>query len=87
MMKFPLANFCEANKICETCEIYGAQERAPYSNCYNGKGFINGKLLMTEDKGRMFVVYTIMAVVHMILYYDEVILGYTYYGVLCNKNL
>ena len=37
-----------------------------------GEGFINGKLPMTEDKGRIFVAYTIMAVVHMI--YDEVIL-------------
>ena len=25
-----------------------------------GEGFINGKLSMTEDKGHMFVVYTVM---------------------------
>ena len=30
---------------------------------------------MTEDKGRMFVVYTVMAVIHIYdIYYDEVIL-------------
>ena len=31
-----------------------------------GEGSINGKLPMTKDEGRMFVVYTVMAVVHMI---------------------
>ena len=31
-----------------------------------GQEFINGKILMTEDKGQMFVVYTVIAVVHMI---------------------
>ena len=30
------------------------------------EGFINGKLPMTEDEGRMFVVYTVIAIVHMI---------------------
>ena len=39
------------------------------------KGFINGKLLLTSDSGCMFVVYTIIAMVHVI-YYDEVILGH-----------
>ena len=32
----------------------------------SGKEFINSKLSMTKDKGRMFVIYTVMAVVHMI---------------------
>ena len=31
-----------------------------------GKGFISGKLPMTEDEDRTFVKYTIVAMVHMI---------------------
>ena len=31
-----------------------------------GKGFINGKLPMTEDEGHIFVEYTVVAVVCMI---------------------
>ena len=31
--------------------------------------FISGKLPMTEDEGRIFVKYTILAVVHMIRVY------------------
>ena len=30
------------------------------------EGFINGKLSMTEDDGRIFAVYTVVAIVHMI---------------------
>ena len=30
------------------------------------KGFISGKLPMTEDEGRIFVEYTVIAVIHMI---------------------
>ena len=30
------------------------------------EGFINGKLPITEDESRMFVVYTVIAMVHMI---------------------
>ena len=31
-----------------------------------GEEFISGKLLITEDEGRIFVEYTIVAMVHMI---------------------
>ena len=31
-----------------------------------GEGFISGKLPMTEDEGRIFVEYTVLAVVHII---------------------
>ena len=30
---------------------------------------------MTEDKGRIFVEYTVIALVHMILYYGDITLG------------
>ena len=30
---------------------------------------------MTEDKGRIFVEYTVLAMVHIILYYRDVTLG------------
>ena len=30
------------------------------------EGFINGKFPKTEDEGRIFVVYTVIAMVHMI---------------------
>ena len=30
-----------------------------------GNGFISGKLPMTEDEGHMFVVYTVIVMVHM----------------------
>ena len=32
----------------------------------SAEGFISGKLPMAEDKGRMFVEYTVIAIVHMI---------------------
>ena len=36
-----------------------------------GRGVYHGKLPITEDKGRMFVIFTVLAVVHMIrIYYD-----------------
>ena len=38
----------------------------PEGRGLRARGFINGKLPMIEDKGRIFVVYTVMAVVHMI---------------------
>ena len=31
-----------------------------------GRGIYHGKLPMAEDKGRMFVIFTALAVVHMI---------------------
>ena len=34
-----------------------------------GRGVYHDKLLMTEDKGCMFVIFTVLAVVHM-TYYD-----------------
>ena len=33
---------------------------------HSAEGFINGKLPMTEDKGCIFVAYTVLAMVHMI---------------------
>ena len=39
------------------------------------RGVFSGKLLMTEDEGRIFVEYTIVAVVHMI-YTRDITLGY-----------
>ena len=34
------------------------------------RGVYHDKLLMMEDKGRIFVIFTILAMVYMILYYD-----------------
>ena len=51
-----------------------------------GKGrFISGKLLMTENKGSIFVKYTKVAVVHMI-YTTDMSYYSTPYAILCNKN-
>ena len=38
-------------------------------------GIYQWQVPLTLDSGCIFVVYTVMAVVHMILYYDEVILA------------
>ena len=43
------------------------------------EGFIDGKLSMTEEEGRMLVVFTEVAMVHIwytYTYYEEVIVGY-----------
>ena len=37
-----------------------------YDPSPKGEGFISGKLLMTEDEGRILVEYTVLAVVHII---------------------
>ena len=52
------------------------QRKFAMINCKSeGQGVYYGKLLMTEDKGHMFVIFTVLAVVHMIYVYYDALVG------------